>query len=65
MNVVKDIEFSPALIPGKLAASRERHAGHGAKSWALVSGVPEYFFGPAVRPTRGSVVMKGEMTCSR
>lgn len=39
VNTLKDIEFSPSLLPGKMAASTERHAGHGIKSWSLVSGV--------------------------
>jgi hypothetical protein len=50
MNVLKDIQFFPELIPGKLAASQERHAGHGVKSWSLVSGVPDTFFGVGDAP---------------
>ncbi len=40
VNVLADLEFRPALMAGKLAYSRERHAGHGIKSWSLVSGAP-------------------------
>tara|TARA_R110002096_G_scaffold434321_2_gene655528 strand:- start:4117 stop:5616 length:1500 start_codon:yes stop_codon:yes gene_type:complete len=31
MNVLKDVEFSPALLKGKLDASRQTHAGKGTK----------------------------------
>lgn len=31
MNVLANVRFTPALHPGKLAASRERHAGAGVK----------------------------------
>ncbi len=43
MNVLSTIEFSPALMPEKLAASRERHAGSGVKLYACVKGeVPNF-----------------------
>jgi len=42
MNVLANVEFSPALAPAKLAASRERHAGAGVKVYARIAGrVPE------------------------
>lgn len=31
MNVLKDVEFTPALAPMKMAASTQRHAGRGTK----------------------------------
>ena len=31
MNVLKDVEFSPPLRPGKVAASKQTHAGSGTK----------------------------------
>ncbi|MBI4538643.1 MAG: FAD-dependent oxidoreductase [Gemmatimonadetes bacterium] len=38
MNVLANIEFSPALDPEKLAASKERHAGAGVKAYVRVRG---------------------------
>ncbi|MBV8497271.1 MAG: FAD-dependent oxidoreductase [Gammaproteobacteria bacterium] len=38
LNVLKDIEWQPALPEAKLAASRETHAGHGTKLHVLVEG---------------------------
>ena len=38
LNVLKDIEFSPALHPDMLAASREGHAGQGFKLYAEIRG---------------------------
>jgi monoamine oxidase len=45
MNCLGDIPFDPPLGDGKLAASREGHAGHGSKIWARVSRAPAGFFG--------------------
>ena len=52
MNVLAKIEFSPALDPAKLAASRERHAGSGVKLYACVRGeVPNFAaFAPEAEP---------------
>jgi len=42
MNVLANLEFTPALDPAKLAASQERHAGAGVKLYARVRGeVPD------------------------
>lgn len=38
LNVLKDIEWSPALSEPKLAASRETHAGFGTKLHVLLEG---------------------------
>ncbi len=45
MNCLGDVPFDPPLAVGKLAAARERHAGHGSKVWALVREAPDSFFG--------------------
>jgi monoamine oxidase len=45
MNCLGDVPFDPPLAAGKLAAARERHAGHGSKVWAVVDRAPEGFFG--------------------
>jgi monoamine oxidase len=45
MNCLGDVPFDPPLSEGKLAASRERHAGHGSKVWARVDRAPDAFFG--------------------
>ena len=38
LNVLKDIEFAPAIHPHKLAASKEGHPGRGFKVFAQVKG---------------------------
>lgn len=38
LNVLKDVEFVPALHPHKLAASKEGHPGRGFKVYAQVKG---------------------------
>ncbi|MBK5356564.1 FAD-dependent oxidoreductase [Pseudomonas sp. TH41] len=38
LNVLKDVEFSPSLDPGKLAASKEGHPGKGFKVFAQTKG---------------------------
>jgi len=38
MNVIASIEWSPALDPAKVAASRQRHGGAGLKVYARVRG---------------------------
>ena len=38
LNVLKDIEFSPALHPDMLAASKEGHVGQGFKLYAEIRG---------------------------
>jgi len=38
LNVLKDIDWQPALAEGKLQASREAHAGQGTKVHVLVEG---------------------------
>ena len=38
LNVLKDIDFSPALHPDMLAASREGHVGQGFKLYAEIRG---------------------------
>jgi len=38
LNVLKDIDWQPALSEAKLQASRETHAGHGTKLHVLVEG---------------------------
>lgn len=38
LNVLKEVEFKPALHPDKLAASREGHPGQGFKVYAEVKG---------------------------
>lgn len=38
INVLANIEFSPALAPAKVAASKERHAGAGVKAYVRVRG---------------------------
>jgi hypothetical protein len=45
LNCLADVPFDPPLAEGKLAASRERHAGHGSKVWARVDAAPDAFFG--------------------
>jgi monoamine oxidase len=45
LNVLDQIEFTPALSTGKRAAASERHAGRGLKVQALVRRVPADFFG--------------------
>jgi monoamine oxidase len=45
MNCLGDVPFTPPLADGKLAAARERHAGHGSKVWALVREAPASYFG--------------------
>ena len=45
LNCLADVAFDPPLAAGKLAASRERHAGHGSKVWALVDQAPDAYFG--------------------
>jgi monoamine oxidase len=40
MNVLHDVEFTPALSATKLAASKERHAGVGFKAFVEVEGDP-------------------------
>ena len=45
LNCLGDVPFAPPLADGKLAASRERHAGHGSKVWALVREAPPSYFG--------------------
>jgi len=51
LNVLADIEFSHPLSTGKQAASRERQASHGVKSWAFVRGTQKDFFGVAPDPS--------------
>jgi monoamine oxidase len=50
LNVLKDIEFLPALHPAKQAAAAEGHVGRATKVWALVRGVPPAFFGAGLGP---------------
>jgi len=38
LNVLKDLEWQPALPEAKLQASRETHAGHGTKLHVLIEG---------------------------
>jgi hypothetical protein len=38
LNVLKDVEFSPAIHPHKLAASKEGHPGRGFKVYAKIKG---------------------------
>ena len=38
LNVLKDIDWQPALAEAKLQASRETHAGHGTKLHVLIAG---------------------------
>jgi monoamine oxidase len=45
LNCLADVRFDPPLLEGKTAASRERHAGHGSKVWALVREAPAGYFG--------------------
>jgi monoamine oxidase len=45
MNCLGDVPFDPPLADGKLAAARERHAGHGSKVWARVDEAPASYFG--------------------
>jgi monoamine oxidase len=45
LNCLVDVVFEPPLAEGKLAASREQHAGHGSKVWALVDEAPASYFG--------------------
>ena len=45
MNCLGDVPFDPPLSDGKLAAARERHAGHGSKVWARVDEAPAAYFG--------------------
>jgi monoamine oxidase len=45
LNCLGDVTFDPPLAAGKLAAARERHAGHGSKVWALVDEAPDAYFG--------------------
>ena len=53
LNCLADVPFDPPLAEGKLAASRERHAGHGSKVWARVSAAPEAYFGLGWRGGKG------------
>ncbi|WIG57506.1 MAG: hypothetical protein OJF49_000250 [Ktedonobacterales bacterium] len=50
LNCLANIEFSPPLSDAKRTAAAERHAGHMAKVWALVHGVPETFYGAGHGP---------------
>jgi monoamine oxidase len=45
LNCLGEVAFDPPLAEGKLAASRERHSGHGSKVWARVREAPEGYFG--------------------
>lgn len=47
LNVLKDVEWQPALVEAKLAASRETHAGHGTKFHVLLEGDQGNFNGIA------------------
>jgi monoamine oxidase len=47
MNCWSDIEWLPALLPQKLAASKERHAGTGYELHIKVSGSQPAYFGMA------------------
>lgn len=38
LNVLKDVSFSPPILPGKILASKETHAGVGTKFHALIRG---------------------------
>ncbi|MCP3820398.1 FAD-dependent oxidoreductase [Streptomyces sp. A3M-1-3] len=40
-GVLRDIEFTPALAPDKIALSEENHAGQGQKVWVLAKNVPD------------------------
>jgi monoamine oxidase len=53
MNCLGDVPFEPPLAEGKLAAARERHAGHGSKVWALVREAPDAYFGLGWEGGRG------------
>lgn len=56
MNVLKNIQFVPALRPGKLAASRETHSGAGTKAYVEVAGRLGNFFGMAPPPEPISLI---------
>ncbi|MDX6568002.1 MAG: hypothetical protein QOH15_580 [Gaiellales bacterium] len=53
LNCLGDVRFDPPLADGKLAAAHERHAGHGAKVWALVREAPASYFGLGWRGGNG------------
>jgi monoamine oxidase len=60
LNVLKDIDWQPALVEGKLEASRETHSGCGTKVYAVLEGNHGNFSGFA--PSRfplNSVVTDG------
>ena len=50
LNVLKNVEFNPALSAGKLAASREEHAGKGSKFWVKIDQKIGSWFGMAPYP---------------
>lgn len=50
MNVLKNVQFIPELSPGKLAASREEHAGKGTKFWVKLDRKIGSWFGMAPYP---------------
>ncbi|MBU9224628.1 flavin monoamine oxidase family protein [Burkholderia multivorans] len=51
MNVLKNVEFNPALSAGKLAASRAEHAGKGTKFWVKIDQKIGNWFGMAPYPS--------------
>jgi len=59
MNVLANIEFTPALHPDKVAASRERHAGAGVKVYIHVRDElpPISIFAPESEPLSAFMTM--------
>jgi monoamine oxidase len=45
LNTWEDVEFTPALSPGKQAASKLKHIGRQHKLWMRVRGVPTGIYG--------------------
>lgn len=60
MNVLSSIDFSPALDPAKIAASKERHAGRGVKLYARVRGEVPSFAAFASESEPLSMIFTGE-----
>ncbi|MBI4517216.1 MAG: FAD-dependent oxidoreductase [Deltaproteobacteria bacterium] len=57
MNVLANIDFSPALDPAKIAASKERHAGAGVKAYIRVRGEVPRLLALAPEPEPFSTLM--------
>jgi pseudooxynicotine oxidase len=50
LNVLQHIQFKPSLVPSRLEASKETHAGHGQQVFMRVKGPMPAFFALAPEP---------------